>query len=106
MRFHGLTDDEYRQFYDLRRKLINARNAAIGPAAAYDAALAEMREFVESARFKADQFLGDRYKVGDVMERTTDHKVAVQNGKALGTRPRTALCPRSTSRPLRRSTST
>lgn len=78
MRFHGLTDVEYQQFDDLRRKLIAAREAAIGPAVAYDAALAEIRDFVEEAHFKADRFLGERYQVSDVIERTTDHKVAVQ----------------------------
>ncbi|MBR0823012.1 hypothetical protein [Bradyrhizobium liaoningense] len=78
MRFHGLTIDEERQFDDLRLKLKRAREAAIGPAAAYDAALAEMREFVENAHFKAEEFLGERYRVSDVTVRTTDHKVAVQ----------------------------
>ena len=60
MKFVGLNQTEIYEFEQLRQKLRTARRAAVDVATAYDAALAEMRDFVENARLKSDNYSADR----------------------------------------------
>jgi hypothetical protein len=60
MKFDGLNQTEIDEFEQRRVKLRRAQQAAIGAVTAYDEALADIRDFVETSRSKSDSYYSDR----------------------------------------------
>ena len=101
----GLTIDQQVEFERRLVKLRNARQAAIEHATAYDAALAEMRNFAGSEGRRADNYaanLGDSWQDKD----RADHRPRTPccTTSATGTTPPTVSSSLTSMRP-RRSTS-